>query len=79
MTKSRVIDNALTRPWTVDKQYVRNPPNPWPEWAEISCPENNAQIFIGKENYFPSADGFLMAAKKDQPPLDLRYFNQSRK
>ena len=73
-----VIDNALTRPWTVDKKYVRNP-NPRPEWPEISCPENNAQIFIGKENYFLSADGFLMPAKKDQPPPDLRYFNQSRK
>ena len=73
-----VIDNALTRPWTIDKKYVRNT-NPGPEWPEISCPENNAQIFIGNENYFPSADGFLMPAKKDQPPPDLRYFNQSRK
>jgi len=73
-----VIDNALTRPWTVSKKYVRNS-NPPPEWPEISCPENNAQIFIGTENYFPSADGHLMPAKKDQPPPDLRYFNQSRK
>jgi hypothetical protein len=73
-----VIDNALTRPWVVDKKYVRNP-NQRPEWPEISCPENNAQIFIGTENYFPSADGHLMPAKKDQPPPDLRYFNQSRK
>jgi hypothetical protein len=73
-----VFDNALTRPWTTDKKYVRNP-NPRPDWPEVSCPENNAQIFIGKENYFPSADGFLMPAKKDQPPPDLRYFNQTRK
>jgi hypothetical protein len=73
-----VIDNALTRPWVVDKKYVRNP-NPRPEWPEISCPENNAQIFIGTENYFPSADGHLMPAKKNQPPPDLRYFNPSRK
>ncbi len=73
-----VTDSALMRPWTVDKKYVRNP-NPRPEWPEISCPENNAQIFVGTENYFPSADGFLMPAKKDQPPPDLRYFNQSRK
>jgi hypothetical protein len=71
-----VIDNALTRPWTTDKKYVRNS-NPRPNWPEISCPENNAQIFIGKENYFPSSDGLLMPAKKDQPPPDLRYFNQS--
>ncbi len=72
-----VIDNALTRPWVTDKKYVRNP-NPRPNWPEVSCPEGNAQIFIGKENYFLSADGFLMPAKKDQPPPDLRYFNQSR-
>jgi hypothetical protein len=26
-----------------------------------------------------SADGLLMPAKKDQPPPDLRYFNQRRK
>jgi len=26
-----------------------------------------------------SADGFLMPAKKDQPPPDLRYFKQSPK
>jgi len=26
-----------------------------------------------------SADGFLMPAKKDQPPPDLRYFKQTQK
>src|ERR1700681_3796189 len=29
--------------------------------------------------YFLSGDGLLMPSKKDQPPPDLRYFNQSRK
>jgi hypothetical protein len=48
-----IIDNALTRHRTVDRN-----PNPRPEWPEISCPENNAQIFIGMESYFLSADGF---------------------
>ena len=28
-----VIDHALTRPWTVDKTYVRDP-DPWPQWPE---------------------------------------------
>jgi hypothetical protein len=36
-------------------------------------------IVIGKENYFLSADGLLMPAKKDQPPPDLRYFEQTAK
>ena len=69
------IDHALTRPWTVDKRYVRNP-NPRPAWPEYYITEYNAQVGIGKENYFLSADGLLMPAKKDQPPPDLRYFKQ---
>jgi hypothetical protein len=73
-----VIDHALTRPWTVDKKYVRNS-NPRPDWPEYYCGENNQQVSIGKENYFMSADGLLMPARKDQPPPDLRYFNQTRK
>jgi hypothetical protein len=72
-----VIDHALTRPWTVDKRYVRNP-NPRPDWPEYYCGEYNAQIVLGKDNYFLSADGSLMPARKDQPPPDLKYFNRSR-
>jgi hypothetical protein len=41
--------------------------------------EANPLLRIGKENYMMSADGYLMPAKKDQPPPDLRYFNQARK
>jgi hypothetical protein len=72
------IDHALTRPWTVDKRYVHNP-NLRANWPEFYTTENNAQIAIGKENYFLSADGLLMPAKKDQAPPDLRYFNQMQK
>jgi hypothetical protein len=73
-----VIDHALTRPWTVDKKYVREA-DPRADWPESICPEYNAQIFIGKDNYYLSADGFLMPAKKGQAPPDLRYFNQPQK
>jgi hypothetical protein len=73
-----VFDHALTRPWTVDKTYRRNP-NPRPVWREFDCLEANANIVIGKENYYLSAEGLLMPAKKDQPPPDLRYFKQSQK
>ena len=73
-----VIDHALTRPWTVDKRYVRNP-NQRPDWPEYYCGENNEQIVINNNNYFLSADGLLMPTRKDQPPPDLRYFNRSRK
>jgi len=70
------IDHALTRPWTVMKNYrrFRNP-----TWIESVCMEANPHVRIGKENYMMSADGYLMPAKKDQPPPDLRYFNQARK
>jgi hypothetical protein len=70
-----VFDHALTRHWSVDKTFRRNP-NPRPNWPESSCSEGNATIVIGKENYFLNWEGVLMPAKKDQPPPDLRYFKQ---
>ena len=72
------IDHALTRPWTVTKNYRRDP-NPRPLWREYVCAEGNPHLRIGKEDYFVSADGYLMPVRKDQPPPDSRYFNQSRK
>jgi len=36
-------------------------------------------VVIGEQNYFLSADGLLMPARKDQPPPDLKYFNQTRR
>jgi hypothetical protein len=73
-----VIDDALTRPWSVDKTFRRNP-NPRPNWRQNTCTEGNSQIVIGKENYLLRADGLLMPAKKDQLPPDLRYFKQPQK
>ena len=70
------IDNAFTRPWTVDKQYVRERKA---RWSEYYCRESDTQVFIGKEQYLVSADGKLMPAHKDQPPPDLRYFGQSQR
>ena len=70
------IDNALSRPWTVTKNYRRDHN---PIWIESICSEANPHIRLGKENYMLSADGYLMPAKKNQKPPDLRYFNQSQK
>jgi hypothetical protein len=72
-----VIDNALTRPWTVDKRYVRNP-DLRADWPESICPEYNANVVIGGENFFLSADGLLMPSRKGQLPPDLRYFDKRR-
>jgi hypothetical protein len=71
------IDHALTRPWTVDKKYVRQPDSPI--WPEYYLTEGNLQIAIGGENYFLSGDGLLMPAKKGQAPPDLRHFKQPGK
>jgi len=73
-----VIDHALTRPWTATKRYRRDP-NPQPVWGEYVCADGQSHVRIGKENYYKSADGQLMPAKKDQAPPDLRYFNQTPK
>jgi len=48
-------------------------------WYEDNCNESNNHVIIGKENYFLSADGLLMLARKDQAPPDLRYFRQTQK
>ena len=72
-----VFDHALTRAWSVDKTYRRNP-NPYPHWSRISCAEGNNYVVIGTDTYFLSGDGFLMPTKKDQAPPDSRYFRQAQ-
>ena len=43
-------------------------------WIEHICNEGNNHVTVGSENYFISADGYLMPTRKDQPPPDGRYF-----
>jgi hypothetical protein len=73
-----VIDNALTRPWASDRQYMRVR-EVVTQWAEDWCEGGNVNVVIGNENYFRRNDGLLMPVKKDQAPPDLRYFKQSGK
>ena len=72
------IDDALTRPWTVTKTYLR-PKVERPEWEEDTCTEGNGHVGIAGQNYFLSGDGKLMPAKRGQAAPDLRYFQQTRK
>ncbi len=51
-----VIDHALTRPWTVMKDYRRDP-KPRPVFVEEDCAENNPWVEIGNEAYMLGADG----------------------
>ena len=69
------IDNALTRPWTVTKNYRREKN---PIWFEYNCAEGNHHVLIGKENYYINSDGFLMPTKKQQKPPDLKFFTQTQ-
>jgi len=73
-----VIDHALTRPWSVTKKAGRVL-NSRPMWQTAVCAENNSMVRIGQDAYYLSPDGYLMPLKKNQPPPDLRYFNQTRK
>jgi hypothetical protein len=68
-----VIDDALTRPWTVMKSYRRDP-SPRPVWHEDICEEGNQHVKIGAESYYFSADRLLMPTKKGQAAPDLKYF-----
>jgi hypothetical protein len=72
------IDNALTRPWSVTKTYIRQPAER-PEWEEDACTEGNGHVGIAGQNYFLSGDGLLMPAKRGQAPPDLRYFKSPQK
>ena len=70
------IDNALTRPWTITKNYKREHK---PIWFEYVCAEGNHHVKVGKDNYYISDDGLLMPTHKGQSPPDLKHFNQPAK
>jgi hypothetical protein len=68
-----VIDHALTRPWSVERKYQREPVAR-PYWREVGCAADNNHLEIGKDTFMLSAEGFLMPTKKGQPPPSLKYF-----
>jgi hypothetical protein len=72
--EATVDDHALTRPWTANRVYRREPR---PVWDFVDCAQNNPHILVGKEYYMISADGYLMPTKRDQPAPDSRYFNRA--
>ena len=72
-----VTDHALTRPWTVMKNYRRTL-DPLADWPEYICNEQIPFVHIGNEIYKVSQDGYLMPTRSGQPPPDLRYFNRPK-
>jgi hypothetical protein len=73
-----LIDHALTRPWTVLKNYRRDRTT-FPVHTEEDCTGDTANMQIGKELYYLSSEKELMPTRKDQPPPDLKYFRQTAK
>jgi hypothetical protein len=65
------IDHAYTRPWTVTRDYKRDPD---PIWLENNCGPDNHYVSIENETYFISADGYLMPIKRNQTVPDLKNF-----
>jgi hypothetical protein len=68
------IDHAYARPWTVTRDYDRDPD---PVWVENNCGADNHYVTIGAETYFISADGYLMPTKKNQPAPELKGFGKA--
>jgi hypothetical protein len=68
-----VEDHALSRPWTIERVYRREP---YPVWDFVDCAENNPHVLVGNEPYMISADGYLMPTKRGQGKPDLRYFDR---
>jgi hypothetical protein len=40
--------------------------------AHNNCNENNHHVVIGTQNYFVGGEGYLIPARKDQPPPELQ-------
>lgn len=71
-----VIDDALTRPYTVVRAYRRDTK---PLWQEYVCSVTNEHVVVGHDDYLLSADGLLMPVRKGQKPPDLRYFDEPQR
>ena len=64
------IDDALTGPWTVQRQYRHTPFSEDVIWVEYVCAENNRHIQLGDEWYFLNKEeGTLDPTRVGQPRL----------
>ena len=67
-------DHALTRPWTVTRNYSRAGEPAALDWSEHLCIDDNKRIQVGDQTYKLSPEGLLMPSRKGQKPPDLGYF-----
>jgi hypothetical protein len=74
--ETTTIDNALTRPWSVSRKYHRERNA---QWLDYNCNEANRTLKLGDEFYMLTNDRLLMPTRREQPPPDLRHFEQATK
>jgi hypothetical protein len=70
---------AWLRALAATAPITAHPGRTLPALIESICAEENHHIMVGQETYFRSVDGILMPTRKDQPPPDLRNFDQPPK
>jgi hypothetical protein len=70
------FDHALTQPWTIKRQYRRDPKE---IWVETVCAEDQHQIKIGNEAYYIGAEGALLPTRKNQPAPEFKDFTKTSK
>ena len=63
-----LVDHALTRPWTVTKDY-RRASLPRPLWRETGCAENN----VGHDGAFIGSSAFALRVG-EQSFIEIRAF-----
>ena len=73
-----ITDNALTRPWTVKKSYVRAADRR-AQWPEYMCVEKLNTMKLGGETYLLDKDGYLTPSKKGQKAPSLQFFPSANK
>ena len=71
--RSRPIDHAFTRPWTVSRFYRREHN---PIYVEYNCTEDNRWVVIGGELYLTDGEGYLMPIQKGQKAPDVKYLQK---
>ena len=65
--KITTIDDAFTKPWTIQQRYRYNDK---PVWVEYVCAEGNRHVKLGDEWYFLNdAEGILEPTREGQPRL----------
>ena len=70
------IDHALTRPWIITKNYLREKAA---DDLVLQRMRREQPPRVGwQESYFVSSDGYLMPTKKGQKAPDLRYFKDAK-